>query len=91
MSNHTIQIKEVYQTSHLATREAAKEIVQQADSDDVFDFAGIQFTSSSFVDEFLTQIEDRNLDFNNVVTNLNPDLARLFQAVAKRRRSPVRA
>lgn len=91
MTSKTFAIKNLFNTSFLTTREAAQEIFERADENDFFDFSGIEFASSSFADEFLSQLETRDLALNQVARNINPNLEKLFQAVQRRRRSRVSA
>lgn len=91
MNHRKIAIKDFFNTDYLATREAAKEIVETSDGDTIFDFTNVMFASSSFVDEFISQLEERDLSYKAVASNVNPSLRKLFQAVQRRRRSRVSA
>lgn len=91
MKQNTVSINDLFQTSYLTTREAAQVIFKNVHQDDIFDFSDIEFASSSFVDEFMSQAEQRGIVVHDVIQNVNPSLERLFAAVQKRRQLPLRA
>jgi hypothetical protein len=91
MTSNIIHIRKMFPVSVLSTREAAQEIIASAQPGDTFDFDGIEFASSSFVDEFIDRLEQQDIILADSVQNLNPQLERLFETVLKRRQLPVRS
>lgn len=83
-------IHDIANTSYLNTRESAGEIFERAKPDQALDFTNIESVSGAFADEFLKQLYEQNRSFDQTVVNVNSNLARIFQAVQRRRRSRVR-
>jgi len=86
MSDRIVPLREVFETSALATRQSARdlfELIQATEEENiVLDFAGIETVSRSFFDELLSREKYFRLLSKNVIyENLSPDLEKMMEVV----------
>lgn len=86
MSNKIILLTEIFKSSSLITRRAARElfdvISESEDKKIILDFNKIEFASRSFFDELNSKMSEIKLLGKNIeIINLNENLAKLYKIV----------